>query len=247
MYSHCRTGGWRLGHTLDGTQAEYVRIPHAEGSLHALPKDADEEACVLLSDIFPTGFECGVERGQVRPGDRVAIVGAGPIGLAALVTAHFYSPSAVIMVDPDLNRLAMADLLGATQTVHASGAEAVEAVRAATQGEGVDVAIEAVGVPTSFDVCAAILAPGGRLANVGVHGKAVELHLETLWSHNVTITTRLVDTVTTPLLLKLLLSGRMQTKPLVTHRFAMAEMMHAYDVFANAAREKALKVAIHAR
>ena len=247
MYSHCRAGGWVLGHKIDGTQAEYVRIPHADTSLYALPNDADEEACVLLSDIFPTGFECGVQFGQVKPGDTVAIVGSGPIGLAALMTAQLYSPSALIMVDPDPNRLEVARSLGATATIPETGLKAVEAVRALTRGEGVDVAIEAVGVPGSFDVCQSIVAAGGHVANVGVHGKPVELHLENLWAHNVTITTRLVDTATTPLLLKLLLSGRLQPKSLVTHRFAMPDIMKAYDTFANAAQEKALKVAITGR
>ena len=248
MYSHCRTGGWQLGHTIDGTQAEYVRIPHADTSLHPLPKDADEEACVLFSDIFPTGFECGVQLGQVKPGDTVAIVGAGPIGLAALITAQLYSPSALIMIDPDPNRLEVSRSLGATHLVPATEPDrAVAAVRAFTGGEGVDVAIEAVGVPATFEVCQGIVAPGGHVANVGVHGKPAELHLERLWAHNVTITTRLVDTVTTPLLLKLLQAGRLRPKPLVTHRFAMAEFMKAYDVFADAARAKALKVVVASR
>jgi alcohol dehydrogenase len=203
---------------------------------------------VLLSDIFPTGFECGVEFGQVKPGDTVAIVGAGPIGLAALMTAQLYSPSALIMLDPDKNRLEVSRSLGATATVSARGVDAaVEAVRALTKGNGVDVAIEAVGVPESFEVCQGIVAPGGHVANVGVHGKPVELHLERLWAHNVTITTRLVDTVTTPMLLKLVLSGRLQAKKLVTHRFAMAEIMKAYDTFADAGSSKALKVAIASR
>ena len=248
MYSHCRAGGWVLGHTIDGTQAEFVRIPHADTSLYPLPTNADEEACVLLSDIFPTGFECGVEFGQVKPGDTVAIVGAGPIGLAALMTAQLYSPSALIMLDPDKNRLEVSRSLGATATVSARGVDAaVEAVRALTKGNGVDVAIEAVGVPESFEVCQGIVAAGGHVANVGVHGKPVELHLERLWAHNVTITTRLVDTVTTPMLLKLVLSGRLQAKKLVTHRFAMAEIMKAYDTFADAGSSKALKVAITSR
>jgi alcohol dehydrogenase len=248
MYSHCRTGGWQLGHTIDGTQAEYVRIPHAETSLHPLPKDADEEACVLFSDIFPTGFECGVQLGQVKPGDRVAIVGAGPIGLAALMTAQLYSPSALIMVDPDPNRLEVSRSLGATHVVRAPEPDqAIAAVLALTHKEGVDVAIEAVGIPPSFDVCQGIVAPGGHVANVGVHGKPVQLQLERLWSHNVTITTRLVDTVTTPMLLGLLQSGRLRAKALVTHRFAMADIMKAYDVFADAAHAKALKVAISGR
>ncbi|HEY6549020.1 MAG TPA: zinc-dependent alcohol dehydrogenase family protein [Vicinamibacteria bacterium] len=244
MYSHCRDGGWILGHRIDGTQAEYVLVPHADTSLYALPAAADEEACVLLSDIFPTGFECGVLNGQVKPGDTVAIVGAGPIGLAALLTAQFYTPAAVIMLDPDPNRLAVSRGLGATDTVSETGPAGVQRVRALTGGAGVDVAIEAVGVPGSFDLCQDIVAPGGHVANVGVHGRSVELHLERLWSHNVTITTRLVDTVTTPMLLKLLLSGRLDAKKLVTHRFGLDEMMKAYDTFANAAKEKALKVAI---
>jgi alcohol dehydrogenase len=244
MYSHCRNGGWILGHTIDGTQAEYVRIPHADTSLYALPASADEEAMVLLSDILPTAFECGVLNGQVKPGDTVAIVGAGPIGLAALLTAQFYSPSEVIMIDLDENRLQVARTLGATQTVKAAGAEAAGAVMALTTGAGVDVAIEAVGIPATFDVCQSIVAPGGRIANVGVHGKPVELHLEKLWSHNITLTTRLVDTVTTPMLLKLALGGRLQPKKLVTHRFTLDEAMKAYDTFGSAARERALKVVL---
>ena len=247
MYSHCRDGGWILGHRIDGTQAEYVLVPHAETSLYPLPKGADEEACVLLSDIFPTAFECGVLNGQVKPGDAVAIVGAGPIGLAALLTAQFYTPASVVMIDPDPNRLEVARGLGATATVSASGPAAVERVKALTDGAGVDVAIEAVGIPASFELCQDIVAPGGHVANVGVHGRSVELHLERLWAHNITLTTRLVDTVTTPMLLKLLLSGRLDAKRLVTHRFGLDEMMKAYDTFANAAKEKALKVAITSR
>lgn len=242
MYSHCEDGGWILGHVIDGTQAEYVRIPHADTSLYGLPPAADEEAIAMLSDIFPTGFECGVINGQVKPGDTVAIVGAGPIGLAALLTAQFYSPSEIIMIDPDENRLQVAKSFGATQTVSTVGEEAVRAVQALTSGAGVDVAIEAVGAPATFDVCQGIVAPGGRIANVGVHGRSVELHLERLWSHNITLTTRLVDTVTTPMLLKLALSGRLQPLKLVTHRFRLGEAMKAYDTFSNAARERALKV-----
>ena len=244
MYSHCEDGGWILGHLIDGTQAEYVRVPHADTSLYVLPPAADEEAIAMLSDIFPTGFECGVINGQVKPGDTVAIVGAGPIGLAALLTAQFYSPSEIIMIDPDENRLKVAKSFGATQTVSTVGEEAVRAVQALTSGAGVDVAIEAVGVPATFDVCQGIVAPGGRIANVGVHGRSVELHLERLWSHNITLTTRLVDTVTTPMLLKLALSGRLQPLKLVTHRFRLGEAMKAYDTFSNAARERALKVVL---
>ena len=242
MYSHCRGGGWILGNTIDGTQAEYVRIPHADTSLHRLPPHADEEAMVMLSDILPTGFECGVQNGQVKPGDTVAIVGAGPIGLAALLTAQFYSPAEIVMIDLDDNRLQVALSLGGTKTVNSSDGKAVQKVMALTGGAGVDVAIEAVGIPATFDICQEVLAPGGRLANVGVHGKPVELHLERLWSRNITLTTRLVDTVTTPLLLKMVQSGRLQPRKLVTHRFALADVMKAYDTFGNAAQERALKV-----
>jgi alcohol dehydrogenase len=242
MYSHCADGGWILGNTIDGTQAEYVRIPHADTSLHHLSPDADEEAMVMLSDILPTGFECGVLNGQVKPGDTVAIVGAGPIGLAALLTAQFYSPAEIVMIDLDENRLQVARTLGATKDVNSADGKAVQKVMDLTGGAGVDVAIEAVGTPATFDICQSILAPGGRLANVGVHGKPVELHLEKLWSHNITLTTRLVDTVTTPMLLKVVQSGRLQPKTLVTHRFGLAEVMKAYDTFGDAAKERALKV-----
>ena len=202
MYSHCRHGGWILGNTIDGTQADYVRIPHADTSLYAIPADGDEEALVMLSDILPTGFECGVLNGQVQPGDVVAIVGAGPVGLAALLTAQFYSPASIVMIDLDDKRLDVARAFGATALINSTDGGAVQRVMDLTAGQGVDVAIEAVGVPATFDICQAILAPGGRLANVGVHGVAVTLHLEKLWDRNITITTRLVDTTTTPMLLK---------------------------------------------
>jgi alcohol dehydrogenase len=244
MYSHCRGGGWILGNTIDGTQAEYVRIPHADTSLHPLPPGADEEAIVMLSDILPTGFECGVLNGQVKPGDTVAIVGAGPIGLAALLTAQFYSPAEIVMIDLDENRLRVASSLGGTKALNSADGKAVEKVLGLTGGAGVDVAIEAVGSPATFDICQSILAPGGRLANVGVHGKPALLHLEKLWAHNITLTTRLVDTVTTPMLLKVVQSGRLQPKKLVTHRFGLSDVMKAYDTFGNAAREGALKVVL---
>jgi alcohol dehydrogenase len=244
MYSHCRDGGWILGYTIDGTQAEFVRIPHADNSLYPLAPGVDEEAMVMLSDILPTGFECGVQNGQVKPGDTVAIVGAGPIGLAALLTAQFYSPAEIMMIDLDENRLQVASSFGATKTVNSTDGKAVQKIMDLTGGAGVDVAIEAVGTPATFDICQAILAPGGHLANVGVHGKPVELHLEKLWDRNITLTTRLVDTVTTPMLLKIVASGRLQPKKLVTHRFALADVMKAYDTFGNAAKERALKVVL---
>jgi alcohol dehydrogenase len=242
MYSHCRSGGWVLGNTIDGTQAEYVRIPYADTSLYHLPADGDEEALVMLSDILPTGFECGVLNGQVEPGDTVAIVGAGPVGLAALLTAQFYSPSAILMIDLDDNRLGVAQRFGATTVVNSADGKASERVMALTGGAGVDVAIEAVGISAAFDICQSILAPGGRLANVGVHGRPVTLHLERLWDRNITLTTRLVDTVTTPLLLKAVQSGKLPAGLLVTHRFALDDIMKAYDTFGNAASESALKV-----
>ncbi len=243
MYSHCENGGgWILGHTIDGTQAEYVRIPFADTSLYHVPHDVDEAALAMLSDIFPTGFECGVLNGRIKPGDSVAIVGAGPVGLACLVTAQFYSPAEIIMIDIDDNRLRVSTALGATKTVKSAGGTAVEQVMNITGRKGVDVAIEAVGVPNTFELCESIVKPGGHIANVGVHGKSVELHLEKLWASNLTITTRLVDTETTPMLLKLAQSGKLHPEKLVTHRFRLGEIMKAYDVFGNAAREKALKV-----
>ncbi|MEO8359925.1 MAG: zinc-dependent alcohol dehydrogenase family protein [Vicinamibacteria bacterium] len=242
MRSHCRNGGWILGHLIDGTQAEYVRIPHANTSLYALPEDADEEIAVLLSDILPTGFECGVLNGRVKPGDTVAIVGAGPIGLAALLTAQLFSPAEILMIDLDANRLESALTFGATHAINSHDGKAVEKVMALTGGEGVDVAIEAVGTPATFDICQAIVAPGGVLANIGVHGKPVQLQMEKLWSQNISMTTRLVDTITTPMLLKSVLSGRLKPKSLITHRFQLSETMAAYDVFSDAAKQRALKV-----
>jgi len=244
IYSHCRHGGWILGYTIDGTQAEYVRIPQADGSLYHFPADADEEAMVMLSDILPTGFECGVLNGQVKPGDTVAIVGAGPVGLAVLLTAQFYSPAAIFMIDLDDKRLAVAKQFGATNLINSADGRAADQVLDLTAGAGVDVAIEAVGVPATFAICQAIVAVGGRIANVGVHGKPVDLHLEKLWDRNIAITTRLVDTVTTSMLLKVVRSGKLQPSKLVTHRFAMSDIMKAYDTFGNAAKEGALKVVL---
>jgi alcohol dehydrogenase len=244
MYSHCRHGGWILGNTINGTQAEYVRIPHADGSLYHLPADADEDAMVMLSDILPTGLECGVLNGQVKPGDTVAIVGAGPVGLAVLLTAQFYSPAAIFMIDLDDNRLAVAKKFGATTLINSSNGHAAHQVMELTEGAGVDVAIEAVGLPATFAICQEIVAAGGRIANVGVHGKPAELHLEKLWDRNIALTTRLVDTVTTPMLLKVVRSGKLQPGKLVTHRFALNDIMKAYDTFGNAAKERALKVVL---
>ncbi|MEP6957926.1 MAG: zinc-dependent alcohol dehydrogenase family protein [Nitrospirota bacterium] len=245
MYSHCENGGgWILGNLIDGTQAEYVRVPFADNSLYPIPAGADEEALVMLSDIFPTGFECGVLNGQVKPGDTVAIVGGGPIGLAALLTAQFYSPADIIMVDVDDNRLEVSKKFGATKVVNNSEGKAAGKVMALTGNRGVDVAIEAVGIPSSFDICQVIVTAGGHIANIGVHGKPVQLNLDKLWAHNITLTTGLVDTVTTPMLLKTVLSGKLQPNHLITHHFALSDVMQAYETFGNAMQERALKVII---
>ena len=242
MYSHCENGGWILGHLIDGTQAEFARIPYADNSLYPIPANADDDAIVMLSDILPTGFECGVLNGQVKPGDTVAIVGAGPVGLAVLLTAQFYTPSTIIMIDMDDNRLQVAKNLGATHVINSQKENAVKKIFELTGNKGVDVAVEAVGVPATFELCESIIAPGGHIANVGVHGKPVELHLEKLWAQNITITTRLVDTVTTPLLLKTVSSGKLEPAKLITHHFTLSNIIQAYETFGNAAREKSLKV-----
>jgi alcohol dehydrogenase len=246
MYSHCAHGGWILGHKIDGTQAEYVRIPFAETSLYKLPESVEDEAAVMLSDIFPTGYECGVLNGKIKPGDTVAVVGSGPIGLAVLLTAQFYTPAQIIMVDVDNKRLEVAKSLGATHVINANDEQAVEKILELTQGKGVDAAVEAVGVPASFIMCEDIVAPGGVIANVGVHGTKVDLHLEDLWSQNITITTRLVDTVTTPMLLKTVEAKKIAPTKLITHRFNLGEIIAAYEVFGKAAETNALKVIINA-
>jgi alcohol dehydrogenase len=246
MYSHCVNGGWILGNKIDGTQAEYVRTPFADTSLYHVPSGANEDALVMLSDILLTGLECGVLNGKVEPGSTVAIVGAGPIGLAALLTAQFYSPASIIMIDLDENRLQMSSRLGATSVINNSDGNAVEKVMQVTGGRGVDTAIEAVGVPASFLTCEDIVAPGGVIANIGVHGVKADLHLERLWDRNIAITTRLVDTVTTPMLLKTVQSRRIDPQQLITHRFKFDKILDAYDTFAAAAKTHALKVLIEA-
>lgn len=244
MYSHCVNGGWILGNTIDGTQAEYVRIPFADTSLYKIPAGVDEESMVMLSDILPTGFECGVLNGKVQPGNTVAIVGSGPIGLAALLTAQFYSPAEIIMIDLDDNRLAVAKRLGATHTINSTDGKAAEKVMQITHKCGVDTAIEAVGVPATFHICEDIVAPGGTIANIGVHGAKVDLHLERLWSQNIAITTRLVDTFATPMLLKTVQSQKINPKLLISHHFKLENILEAYDTFGHAAQTKALKVII---
>jgi alcohol dehydrogenase len=246
MYSHCTSGGWILGHKIDGTQAEFVRTPHADLSLYHIPKGADEEALVMLSDILPTGFECGVLNGKVAPGGSVVIVGAGPVGLAALLTAQFYSPGQIIMIDLDDNRLEIATKFGATSTINSGGGKAVAAVMVLTGNIGADTVIEAVGIPATFELCQQLIAPGGVIANVGVHGKPADLHLETLWDRNIAITTRLVDTATIPMLFKTVAAKKIDPTLLITHHFTLADILKAYETFGNAAKTKALKVIITA-
>lgn len=242
-YGQCLGGGgWVLGHTINGTQAERVRVPFADHSLHVLPEDVSDEDALMLADILPTAYEVGVLAGRVSPGDTVVVVGAGPIGLAALATARLFSPSRVIIVDPAESRRDTALAAGADQAVGPD--DAVSLVASLTQGGGADVAIEAVGMPSSFELCTAVVRPGGHVANVGVHGEPATLHLETLWIRNVTITTGLVDTRTTPLLLRLLSEKLLDVSSLCTHRFGLDEMQDAYDVFSRAGETGALKVAL---
>ena len=244
MYSHCTTGGWILGNTIDGTQAEFVRIPYADTSLYLIPEGADEEALVMLSDILPTGFECGVLNGKVQPGSTIAIIGAGPVGLAALLTAQFYTPAQIIVIDLDDNRLAVAKRFGATSVINSADGKALETVMKITGDRGVDTAIEAVGIPATFELCTTIIAPGGTIANVGVHGTKVDLHLENLWDRNVTITTQLVNTVSTPMLLNVVGAHKIDPKLLITHHFKIDNILDAYETFVKAANTKALKVII---
>lgn len=241
MYAHCKDGGWILGHLINGTQAEYARIPHVDNSLYIAPKGMNDEALVMLSDILPTGHEIGVINGCVKPGDTIAIVGAGPIGMAALLTAQFYSPAKIYMIDLDENRLKLAKEWGATDTINSGKEDAIKRILSET-ADGVDVAMEAVGIPVTFDVCQQIVRPGGHVANIGVHGKSVDLQIQDLWIKNITITTGLVNTNTTPMLLKTVESGKIQPEKLITHHFKLDEIIHAYEVFENASKEKALKI-----
>lgn len=243
MYAHCEDGGWILGHLINGTQAEYVRIPHADNSLHGIPPGADEEALVMLSDILPTGYEIGVLNGRVQPGDTIAIVGSGPIGLSALLTAQFYSPAKIYMIDLDNNRLATAKKLGATNIINSETEDPVKRIMSDTK-DGVDVAIEAVGVPATFDICQNIVRPGGHIAVIGVHGHSVDLQLQKLWIQNIMLTTGLVSTNTTPMLLKNVTSGKLEPRKLITHHFKLGDILEAYNVFGNAGEKNALKVII---
>lgn len=239
-------GGWILGHKIDGTQAEFVRVPFADLSTYAIPFGVSDESVLMLADILPTGYEVGVLNGAIRPGDVVAVVGAGPIGLAAIIGARLFSPASIVAIDLADTRLEAAKAFGADSTVNSQRSDALEAVRQHTNGLGADVAIEAVGIPATFELATTLIRPGGRVANIGVHGKPATLHLEDLWIRNVTITTGLVDAFSTPVLLRLIGTGQIKPGGLVTHRFAMDEFERAYEVFGNAADTGALKVVITA-
>lgn len=243
--AHCETGGWILGHLINGTQAEYVHIPHADGSLYHAPKTVDDEALVMLSDIFPTSFEIGVQASDVKPGDTVCIIGAGPIGLAALLTAQFYSPAKIIMIDLSESRLEAALKFGATDVICSADIDEIKAkINELTDGRGVDVAMECVGYPATFDVAQKIISVGGHIANVGVHGKPVSFDLQDLWIKNITMSTGLVNANTTEMLLNVLKSGKIDATQMVTHHFKLSEIEEAYRVFKNAGDNQALKVII---
>jgi alcohol dehydrogenase len=235
-------GGWILGYMIDGTQAEYVRTPFADTSLYKVPADVSDEEILMLADILPTSYEVGALNGRVEPGDTVAVVGAGPIGLSAILSARMFSPGHVVAIDLADARLEAAKAFGADLTVNNGRADAVSFVREVTEGLGADVAIEAVGVPATFELCAELVRPGGRVANIGVHGAPATLHLESLWIRDITITTGLVDTYSTPTLLRLVAARQIEAARFVTHRFELGEILQAYDVFANAADTGAIKV-----
>jgi alcohol dehydrogenase len=239
-------GGWIFGHLINGLQAEYARVPFADTSVYKVPEELTDEQVLFLADILPTSFEVGVMNGGVQPGDTVAIVGAGPIGLAAVLTAKLFTPGRIVVIDPAQPRLEKALELGADVAIDNSAEDAVERVMELTEQLGADVAMEAVGIPETFELCADLVRPGGRVANIGVHGHPATLHLERLWIRDVTITTGLVDTFTTPRLLKLIAEGRLDATPFATHRFPLGETMAAYDVFADAAHTNALKVVLEA-
>jgi alcohol dehydrogenase len=247
MYGQCLSGGgWILGNLIDGTQAEYVRVPFADNGLYKVPEGLTDEHVLKVADILPTGFEVGVLNGNVKPGDVVAVVGAGPVGLAAIMTSRLFGPSRIIAVDLSDRRLARAEQFGAGTTINPATVDAAERVRELTDGLGAEVVIEAVGVPATFELCTELVRPGGHVANIGVHGKPATLHLEDLWIKNVTITTGLVDTSSTPMLLRLIAEGRLDPLPLATHRYKLHEMLDAYETFGNAAETDALKMVLSA-
>jgi alcohol dehydrogenase len=241
-YGQCRNGGWILGHTYDGTQAEYARVPFADNSTYQIPAGVSDEEALMLADILPTGYEVGVLNGRISPGDVVAVVGSGPVGLSAIMGARLFSPSHIVAIDLADRRLEAAKQFGADVTVNSGQEDPVKIIGALTEGLGADVTIEAVGLPETFELAVKLVRPGGRVANIGVHGKAAALHLEEQWTRDITITTGLVDTFSTPTLLRLVASGQMAAGQFVTHRFGFDEFAQAYDVFARADETGALKV-----
>ena len=244
-YGQCLGGGgWIFGHLIDGLQAEYARVPFADNSVYRVPDQLSDEQVLFLADILPTAYEVGVLNGAVHPGDVVAIVGAGPVGLAAILTARLYTPGRIISIDLADTRLARASQFGADTTINNGTGDALAQVMDLTGGIGADVAIEAVGVPDTFELAAALIRPGGHVANVGVHGRSATLHLETLWTRDITVTTGLVDTRTIPQLMALVASGRLDPTVFATHHFPLGETMAAYDTFADAASTDALKVVL---
>jgi alcohol dehydrogenase len=250
LYAHCLADegasgiGWIFGHLIDGTQAEMVRVPFADNSVYKVPAGVPDEAAVMLSDILPTGFEIGVRYGRVKPGDVVAVVGAGPVGLAAMMTSGLYGAARVIALDLDENRLKKALSFGATDAVNSGEADWADQVKAMTDGYGVDVAVEAVGIPSTFEACTRIVRPGGSVANVGVHGAPVQLALQDLWIMDLSITMGLVSTSTTPMLLKLVAQNKLPAANFATHTFTFDQVLDAYDTFGRAAETEALKVVI---
>jgi alcohol dehydrogenase len=244
-YGQCLGGGgWILGYLIDGTQAEYVRVPFADTSTYPAPPGMPDEELLMLADILPTGYEVGVLNGQIEPGDVVAVVGAGPIGLSAIMGSRLFSPSHIVAIDKADTRLEAAKHFGADVTVNNDVQDPKEVISELTGGLGADVAIEAVGVPATFELAAELVRPGGRVANIGVHGEPATLHLERLWIRDVTITTGLVDTYSTPTLLKLVSSHQVDVGRFITHHFDLNEFVEAYDVFGRAAETGALKVVL---
>ncbi len=243
-FSSCERGGWQIGNTIDGLQAEYARIPLADSSLHRIPAGMNEEAALMLADIIPTGLEVGVMKAEVGLGDTIAILGAGPVGLATIMAAQFFSPAETIVVDLDDHRLEKARELGATTTINNRDGKAYERIMELTGGRGVDVAIEVIGNPATCQLAQDIIGPGGRMANIGIYSKSVELHKEILWTRNITIRMGVVNTNTIPVLLRMIKACKLDPTRLITHHFRLDEIVHAYDIFKNAAREQAIKIVL---
>ncbi|NJN99684.1 MAG: zinc-binding dehydrogenase [Anaerolineales bacterium] len=244
LFSSCERGGWIIGNTIDGVQAEYARIPLADSSLHHLPAGVNEEAALMLADIIPTGLEVGVQKGEVSLGDTVAIIGAGPVGLATVMAAQFYSPAEIIVVDLDENRLEIARKLGATITINNHDNQAYEKIMKLTAGRGVNVAIDVVGQPATCALTQQIIGPGGRIADIGIFSKGVEVNKQELWTRNITIRMGVVNTNTIPALMKMIKAGKLDPTQLISHHFHLDEIMTAYNIFKNAAQERAIKIVL---